>query len=343
MRSFKSVGLALAFGALALPAISQEMPQKNLSADEDAVVASLGENQLATTSPATSTAATSATASSTIGWGRFFNNDFLGDGKDRWRTSSYTLSWVRGPAWTGDLPSSFGTLSEFRLRAENIAPASLSAPGADDRRYAGALSFGLHSHFQRGHEDISLGADVVVIGPQTGLSRLHDALHDEFGLPDGAASYDAQFANTVKLAMTGEVGRDIALGDTAILRPFVEGHAGVELLARAGADVTFGTLAVDSLLLRDAITGHRYRAAKGPRAKGISLTLGGDVARVHSSFYLPKSGAATLSPTRSRLRAGVNWQGEKSFVFFGMTYLSPEFEQQPTGQTLGSLSLLMRF
>jgi hypothetical protein len=328
MRGIKAAGLVLALGALGMPIAAQEMPVAAAPAQVDA------EKTDAVQTPP---------ARATIGWGRFFNNDYIGDGKDRWRTSSYTLSQVRGPAWAGDLPSSFGTLREFRLRAENIAPASLSAPSADDRRYAGALSFGVHSHFQQGQEEISLGADMVVIGPQTGLSRLQDALHDEFGLPDGAASYDAQFPNTVKLAITGEVGRDIALGKSLTLRPFVEGQVGVETLARAGVDLTLGNLAKDSLLLRDASTGQRYSAAKGPLGKGVSLTLGGDVARVEDSFYLPSGGAVTRSPTRSRLRAGVNWQGEKSFVFFGMTHLSPEFDEQPTGQTLGSLSLLMRF
>ena len=32
-----------------------------------------------------------------LGWGRLFNNDFLGDGQDRWRTGSYTISVLKGP------------------------------------------------------------------------------------------------------------------------------------------------------------------------------------------------------------------------------------------------------
>ena len=41
----------------------------------------------------------------TLGWGRLLTNDLLGDGRDRWRTGSYTLSRVRGPAWGGSLSS----------------------------------------------------------------------------------------------------------------------------------------------------------------------------------------------------------------------------------------------
>lgn len=65
----------------------------------------------------------------TIGWGRFFNNDYIGDGKDRWHSSSYTISRVRGPQWTGSLPNNFGEVLEFRFRAETVARKSQRACG----------------------------------------------------------------------------------------------------------------------------------------------------------------------------------------------------------------------
>ncbi|MDZ7905888.1 MAG: DUF2219 family protein [Cypionkella sp.] len=248
---------------------------------------------------------------------------------DRWHSSSYTISRLRGPEWTGSLPDRFGKVVEFRLRAENITPESLEAPAAKDRRYAGVLAMGYHNHSASSRrEELSLGADVVMIGPQNTLSRFQDYVHDAIGLPDGAASYDAQLPNAVHFQGTGEVGRPIALGSVVTLRPFVEGLVGFETLARAGADVTLGNLAKDGLMLRDVNTGQRYSAVQGPRGKGLSLTFGGDVAAVMSSQLLPKGGGVTARDSRSRLRAGLNWQGEKSFVFFGATYLSPEFEQQ---------------
>ncbi len=282
-------------------------------------------------------------ARQTIGWGRFFNNDYIGDRKDRWHSSSYTISRLRGPEWTGSLPNNFGEVLEFRMRAENITPATLSAPAANDRRYAGVLAFGYHSHSKFRGDELSLGADLVLIGPQTGLSRFQDTVHDKLGLPDGGASYSNQFANDARLSGTGELGRPIALANSLSLRPFVEGQIGVETLARVGFDMTLGNLAKDGLMLRDVTTGQRYSAVQGPLGQGLSLTFGGDVARVASSYFLPSGGAATLSPVRGRLRAGLNWQGKKSFVFFGMTHLTREFEEQPEGQTVGSLSLLVRF
>jgi len=288
-------------------------------------------------------AAAQDSARETIGWGRFFNNDYIGDGKDRWHSSSYTISRLRGPEWTGSLPSGFGDIVEFRFRAENVTPALLANPVANDRRYAGVMAFGYHSHSQWRGEELSLGGDLVLIGPQTGLSRFQDFVHDKLGLPDGGASYGAQFGNAAVLSGTGELGRQLPLAPALTLRPFVEGQVGFETLARAGFDLTLGNLAKDGLMLRDVTTGQRYSAVQGPKGKGLSLTVGGDVAAVAGSYLLPAGGAVSASKTRTRLRAGLNWQGKQSFVFLGVTHLSPEFNEQPEGQVIGSLSLLVRF
>ena len=91
------------------------------------------------------------------------------------------------------------------------------------------------------------------------------------------------------------------------------------------------------------MTGQRYRAVRGTGADGLSFVLGGDVAAVASSVYLPASGLVDLAKTRSRARAGIYWQSEKFDLFYGLTWLSREFESQPEGQTLGSVNLRIRF
>ncbi len=97
-------------------------------------------------------------------------------------------------------------------------------------------------------------------------------------------------------------------------------------------------------MLRDGTTGQRYRGVRGDVVPGFSLSLGGDIARVFDSALLPEGGAAVLEPTRSRLRAGVSWQGAGgASVFYGLTWLSKEFSTQPEAQVLGSLSLNLRF
>lgn len=292
---------------------------------------------------ATSGGGASAQERVTLGWGRLFTNDLLGDGRDRWRTGAYTVSRVRGESWTGALPATAFEILEFRFRGEVVSPASLTAPVAGDRRYAGLLSFGLHTHFDMGGVETSAGLDVVASGPQTRLSGFHEDVHDALGLsPLGAGVVAGQIADDAHPTVVIEAGRTIAFGP-ATLRPFVEGQAGLETLVRVGGDLNFGGYSRGALMLRDGTTGQRYRAVEMERAPGLSMTLGGDIARVFDSALLPAGGAATLTETRHRLRAGLHWQGAASEVFYGVTWLGKEFDQQPEGQMLGSIHLRLNF
>lgn len=280
----------------------------------------------------------------TLGWGRLFSNDQIGDGKDRWRSGSYSVSRVRGISWQGALPSGFGEVLEFRGHSSVIAPANLIRPAPLDRRYAGTLSFGLHSHFAWQGAEVALGGDLVLTGPQTGVSGFQDWMHDRLGLggPSRVVT-DNQIGNGIYPTIVGEMGRNIDLGEVGQIRPFVEARAGVETLLRIGGDLTIGKLGRDDLMLRDVTTGQRYRAVEGDRDEAFSLTLGGDVAHVMDSALLPDGDAVTLSNDRYRLRAGLHWQGKKAASFYGVSYLSPEFEEQPQGQFVGALSLNLRF
>ena len=89
-----------------------------------------------------------------------------------------------------------------------------------------------------------------------------------------------------------------------MVRPYVAAEAGVETLLRAGGDLEIGHFGDQSVMLRDEVTGQRYRAVAGTMTNGVSVTLGGDLAKVFSSAYLP-DGAAVLDDTRTRLRAGL--------------------------------------
>jgi hypothetical protein len=145
--------------------------------------------------------------------------------------------------------------------------------------------------------------------------------------------------------LSGEIGQPIALAPNLTLRPFVEGQWGYETLIRAGADLTIGRFGQGALQVRDVVTGHRVAGIRAPDggAPGLSVVLGGDVARVGDSALLPEDGAAVLRRDRMRLRAGLHWQGQRSDVFYGVTWLSPEFEDQREGQLVGALQLRLRF
>ncbi len=278
----------------------------------------------------------------TLGWGRLFTNDALGDAKDRWRTGAYTVSRVRGYRWSGDLPTQPGELLEFRGHAETIAPIHLDKPAKSDRRYAALLSLGMHSHFGWKGNEVSLGADLVFSGPQTGISRFQGFIHGMLGLPKPQVT-DNQIGNAVYPTLVAELGRSIAMGDNASFRPFVEAQAGLETFVRVGGDLVIGRLGQDDLMLRQSSTGQRYRAVEGTRDQTLSFVLGGDIAQVFDSHLLPQGEDATLSDSRSRLRAGVHWQGKKASAFYGVSYLGPEFDEQPQGQVVGALNLNLKF
>lgn len=278
-----------------------------------------------------------------IGYGRLIQNDFIGDGQDRWRTGSVASSRVWGPEGQVGLPQFFGELLEFRINAEIIAPDNLVTPAAGDRPYAGSLSFGLHTHYERSNIEYAVGLDMVLTGEMTLLGDFQGALHDLLGVDKASDSTLAsQIDNAVHPTAVIEVGRTFSIGEQVELRPFVEARAGVETMLRAGADISFGRVGSDELQVRDPVSGQRYRVIQNPE-EGFSFVVGGDIAKVRDSAYLPEADGYTVTDTRSRLRAGVHWQGETTNIFYGVTWLGEEFEGQDEGQVVGSLRLNLNF
>jgi outer membrane protein LpxR len=278
-----------------------------------------------------------------IGYGRLFTNDTIGDGQDRWRTGAYTFSNAYGYAWNGAAPSRFGELLEFRLQGQIIAPDNLAQADPNDRPWAGAVSVGLHTHGVTRGLDYAVGADLVVIGPQTQLDSLQEAVHNLFGKPTASAGVLAlQIPDTIRPTVVGELGRTYEFGDAMSLRPFAEMRAGDETLARVGADFMFGSVGQKELLARESITGQRYRVVYNSQP-GYSLTVGADTAYVSDSVYLPENRGYQLSDRRDRVRAGVHWQGGNASAFYGLTYLGREFSGQSEGQVTGSVRLKLRF
>lgn len=278
---------------------------------------------------------------STLGWGRLFTNDMLGDGDDRWQTGSYGISVLRGTGWEGRLPAQPGEILEFRAFGQIIAPSNLTVSNPTDRRYAGVIAFGIHSPFMLGKAEATVGGDLVVMGPQSGVGRFQTAVHDAFGFVTPGV-LDDQIGNKIAPTLSGEVARSFQVGGNVTVRPFVAAQAGAETLVRAGGDIVIGGAWDNSLMLRDTVTGQRYSGIDG-RTLGFSLTLGADVARVFSSAYLPSGGTVELSDSRTRVRAGMEWQGTRGGIFYGLTYLGPEFEGQDGGQVTGSLNVNFDF
>jgi hypothetical protein len=279
-----------------------------------------------------------------LGYGRLITNDFIGDGRDRWRTGSIQSSRIWGPEWTGVAPEGFGQLLELRLGAEILAPDDLRAASPTDRRYAGALSVGLHTHFQRGATEFAVGGDLVIVGPQTHLDEFQNALHDLLNVPRPSDELlAAQIGNAVNPTAVFEVGQTFVLSDRTVVRPFVEGRAGNETLVRAGFDVTIGELGRGELLVRDSVTGHRYRTVQSDWS-GFSFVFGADIAAVSSSEFLPDNDSIALLDTRERVRAGMTWRGETGVTaFYGLTSLGEACDAQNAGPVVGSIRVRFGF
>ncbi len=279
-----------------------------------------------------------------LGYGRLMTNDYFGDGQDRWRTGSWTSSRVWGSDWNGQSPAAFGDLIELRLSSEIFAPDNLENAAAGDRPYAGTLSLGAHTHFMWQGFEAALGADMIFTGSGTGLGNFQRVVHKALGVRQpSSATLDNQIGGGLHPTLVAEIGRDLALAPRLHLRPFLEGRAGAETMVRAGVDLTFGTVGMGELLVRESVTGQRYRVISDDAASGFSFLLGADIAHVSDSIYLPQEDGFVLTDTRDRVRAGVHWQGEQTTAFYGLTYLGEEFEAQKEGQVVGSIHIKLSF
>lgn len=278
-----------------------------------------------------------------LGYGRLINNDFLGDLKDRGQSGSYVSSRIFGKAWGGKLPTRAGESLEFRLQADIKSPDNLVTPAAGDRPFAGSVSVGLHTHYQQSGYEIAMGAELVATGPQTRLDQFQTALHDGLGVaPPSLATRAQQIGDKIHPGVIVEMGRPFALGARTQARPFFEARAGVETLARVGVDFEIGKLTTSDVMVRDGITGQRYRTILLGEG-GVSFVVGADTAVVSQSAYLPTSRGFTLTDRRDRARAGVYWQGKRSHGFFGVTYLGREYTSQASEQVVGSIRLALKF
>ena len=275
-----------------------------------------------------------------LGAGRLFTNDYFGDGRDRWQSGSYVLSFVAGERMEGVQP--FGSLREYRFRSSVIASDGFG-PAPGDRPYAGSMSVGVHTHFGTDTTQSRVGVDVTLIGPRTQLSTFQSRMHDALSIPQVRFT-DQQLGNETVVGLSGETAEMLSFGEGVTARPFGEVQIGPEDTIRIGADVMISGGLAGDLLIRDVTTGHLYTGITDPLNTGFSFVIGGDAAYVADSIYLPGGGLAAPRSQRTRGRAGVHWHGEGgASVFYGLTYLGPEYEGQSEGQVTGSLKLNFNF
>ena len=274
-----------------------------------------------------------------LGGSYIITNDSIGQARDRWQSSVVSGSLLYHFGNSDELAVPLGQIFELRATSQIITPENLSAPQIGDRPFAGILEFGVATHGNLSVLEISAGADLTFVGPQTGMIDFQRFLHRQLGfpLPNEVGN---EVPNNTYLSGHIEFGR--SFGSDLRWRPFGELRAGTETLARVGVDLTWGALGMDDLLVREAVTGQRLPSILGADVSGWSWLVGGDVALVEDSRYLPDSfGVEPLD--RARVRAGAHWQNERISAFYGLTWLSKEFSGQPESQLVGAAQLRLRF
>lgn len=277
-----------------------------------------------------------------IGVSSAFNNDYLGDGEDRWQTASYWRSWVNRTD-TDAFGTEIGSLREYRLRGQIVTPQRLSgATAAGERPYTGVLAFGAFARGQSGRWDHSVGLELGAYGPQTRMDEVHIGLHAMLA-ENEPKGWDSQLEDEVWLGPTAELGyswRDRR--QDFVLRPFFGAQATDETLVRLGLDLSFGINALGLRSVRDPVSGHRMPVRDGKGARGLRVDLGYDVAYVDGSRMLQGHSMVDAEPVRRRARAAMLFPlGFVDFTY-GLTYLSPEFRGQASGQTIGTIGINLR-
>ena len=93
--------------------------------------------------------------------------------------------------------------------------------------------------------------------------------------------------------------------------------------------------------MRTTATGQRL--AFSSEASGWGFNLGADAAWVAESIYLPESLGYDLTDARLRVRGGIRYVSDKWDAYYGLAWLSEEFEAQPEGQFVGTFQIRFGF
>lgn len=277
------------------------------------------------------------------GAGWLLTNDVLGDGEDRWETSSTAISaaYLIG---TDDLETNrpFQVI-ELRHTTRLVSPGWLGWTRFIDRPLGAAQSLGLHTHFNTGLIDWTAGADLVFLGEQTGLVDLQDSIHVALDF-DRATDFvlDTQIENEVRLAGKVEIGLPYEVDQHLKIRPFLEFSAGVETYGRMGVDLVLGSFGRSGLLAREEVSGFQY-AVTAQEQTGLSLIAGADYTYIDESAFFPDEFEDVMENELTRMRLGLAYSRGKHAFFFGNTWLSEQIKDAPEAQRIGSINYTYKF
>ncbi len=296
-----------------------------------------------------------------------FWNDRLGDGEDRWKSGGLTQSYIlperrlADESWFADRASAL----EFNLRGLVMTPDDTSFRGANpkDRPYAQYAAAGLYLRsIARPREALPgtglqtedrIGVEFGWEGDPLPLFDIQSAIHGLAGtggnIGNRQNTIDGGFLANLEARRTWRLHRDMADRDIE-LAPFVQTSLGMrENSLRAGADLLIGSALEGRTWGADLATGAMI-AGESMHRQGVHWTLftGADAGYVASDVFLdggPEGDGPSVGrrDTTARLRAGILLEHGRVGIGFSLNWLSPEFQGQQEGQTIGTIQLKVRF
>lgn len=277
------------------------------------------------------------------GAGWLLTNDVLGDGEDRWETSSTAISAAFLIGTDNVAASRPFQVIELRHTTRLVSPGWLGWTRNLDRPLGAAQGFGVHTHFNTGPLDWTAGADLVLLGEQSGMVDIQDSIHVALDF-DRASDFvlDTQIEDQVRLAGKVEIGLPYEVDQHLAIRPFLEFSAGVETYSRVGVDLVLGAFGRSGVLAREEVSGFRY-AVTEQEADGLSLIAGGDYTYIDSSLFFPDEFEDVMENELTRMRLGVAFNQGRHAIFLGNTWLSEQIKDAPEAQRIGSINYTYKF
>ncbi len=294
-------------------------------------------------------------------------NDYLGDGKDRWKTGGISQSFLfpeaifeRGRWFPGR-----ASALEINVRALAMTPdnTSTDTPDPKDRPYAQYAAAGVYLRTIARprplgpalwrQDELRLGVEIGWQGEPLPLFDVQDGIHAMTGTDGGSGKRARTIPGEVLANLEGRqtwrfhfegAARDVEFA------PFVQGSAGMrENALRLGGDLFLGTALEGRTWGYEPATGAMIAGTMSPRpTPQLTFFAGGDVGFVASDAFL--DGGVTVDgasvPRRTvvpRARAGalLDW-GRMAFAF-SLNWLGREFRRQPEGQVVGAFQIKYRF
>ena len=290
-------------------------------------------------------------------------NDRFGDGRDRYKSGGLTQSWLIPERRLTDMQWFEGRASGVEIQARGFVATPDNTNGGGpptDRPFVQFAGIGLYlrslqrpvrlDHMTTQSVEDRIGVEFGYQGDPLPFFDIQESVHGNTAMNvNRNNSVGGEFLGNIEASRTWRIHYDFRSDDLEFA-PFVQGSTGMrENSLRAGAELIYGTSLEGRTWNRDPAIGALIPGGSQPRTgANWALWIWGDVGYVASDAFLDggfgRSGPSIArEEVTTRLRGGIMLEFEDIAIAYSVTWLSPEFEGQPSGQMIGAASLKYRF